>query len=177
MQDCVKLETCPFRGLFLSRKGKQENGSFRTIINMVQYPNTSTKTLMHQDQPPPNLQLLVINLKLNQDSLKTHMTTSIIWKIPIMKISLLLCMNNTSEKILEEILKMWMRKKWLKKNYKNSSIYWPQLPITNNELGSYYCPSQWPRQLYWWPRIFFPVLHLGPMCTWGKQNSNHSHPY
>ena len=87
---------------------------------MSQYPKTSTKTLIHPFQTLPMLKLLVVNLKWNQSDFNTHTTTSILWTIPIMKLTLLMRMKNTLKKIMRKnnSLKMWMKTQSLKKNYK-----------------------------------------------------------
>ena len=73
-------------------------------------PNTLTKTLIHPTHLLLRLQLLGIYQKWAQSLLKTHITISILWKIPMMTINSLICMYNTTENMLR------------KKNYLNTQM-------------------------------------------------------
>ena len=101
MQHDGNLEIRPFRAHFSARKGHKDNSSFRTTIKMYQYPNTSTRILIHPDQIISKIKLIAIDLKRTQYALKTHTTTYIIWKIPMVKLTLFMHMNSTSYKILK----------------------------------------------------------------------------
>ena len=58
-----KLDTCPFRGLFIINKIHPDNSSFITIIKMYHDPNNSTKTLIHSTHLLLRLKWLVIDQK------------------------------------------------------------------------------------------------------------------
>ena len=79
----------------LSIKSQKENRSFRTVINMDQGPKTSTRILINYDQGLPKLQLIPIKIKWTKYALLTHMTTSVLCKIPILELILLMHIKNT----------------------------------------------------------------------------------
>ena len=112
---------------FLSRKRQQYNSSFKTIIIMDQDPNTSTVILIHQAHVIPKLQFPVINLKWTHYCLFTHITTSILRTIPIMKPTLLMHINNTSYNMMNKrkYLIIWMITQLLNNNWKHSPRYLP----------------------------------------------------
>ena len=63
-------------------------------------PKNPTIILTHESQPLPKLQLLFINLKWDQSTFKTHATTSMLRTISMMTLTLFMCVNNTTEKML-----------------------------------------------------------------------------
>ena len=141
---------------FSSRISQQEKISFRKIIIMDQYPKNSTRILITQDPPLPKLQILVINLKCTQSTIKTHTIISILYKITLMTLILLVRMKSTTYNTTRRnyILNMGMRTQSPKKNYNNwkkSYISLPKIHITNNKFMPYDCQLQWTRQLHWQP--------------------------
>ena len=106
---------------FSSRISQQEKISFRKIIIMDQYPKNSTRILITQDPPLPKLQILVINLKCTQSTIKTHTIISILYKITLMTLILLVRMKSTTYNTTRRnyILNMGMRTQSPKKNYNN----------------------------------------------------------
>ena len=99
---------------------QQDNISFIKIINMDQYPKTSTKIMIHQYQDAQKLKLLIIDLNWIQYTLETHTTTSILCTIPMIKLTLFMHMNNTSDNILKrrKFMNMWMIAQYMKNNFK-----------------------------------------------------------
>ena len=147
---------------FSSIKSQKENSSFRIFINMGQYTRTSTRILIPQTHPLPKLLLHVINQNWNQSALKAYNITSILWEISMVKLSLLFPIMTTTQDMLRKrnILRLWIGPHLLRENRiigTYSSISWPHLLVTNNELGSHDCPPQWHIQLLWWPRMFLCI--------------------
>ena len=83
-----KLENSPFRGTFSINKSHPDNSSFRTITKM-DHDQRTKKTQIQPTQLFLMLKLLVIDQKLTQSVLKTPMTITTLWIIPMNTLILL----------------------------------------------------------------------------------------
>ena len=119
MQHDEKLEKFLSRGNCLSIKRQQEKIFLREIIKTDQKQNNFTRISIYQAQVLPKLHLPIIKINWNQYDSLARVTTSILWRIPMITLTLLMHMKNTSEKIMNnrKYLMMWMRTQFMKNNY------------------------------------------------------------
>ena len=85
---------------YSSIKRQKENSFFGIITKMDHNLNNSTTKMIHTYQILIRLKFLFIDPKWTQSDLMNHTTTSILWTIPMMTLTLLRHMNNTINNIL-----------------------------------------------------------------------------
>ena len=95
-----KLETFPFRGTLCMIKKLVREELLQNNPKNIYEPNASKKTLIYSTQLPIRLKLIIIDPKWTRYTLKTHITTSILWTINMVTLTLLIHMKNTIENIM-----------------------------------------------------------------------------
>ena len=178
MQHGVKLERYTFRGPLFIKKKEERQHLLQKNHKHGSIPNTSTIILIHIYQVLPKIQLIFVSLKWTQSFLKSHMNTSVLFTIPMMKITLLIHMKNTSEKIQNKTkcFMMWMRTQFLKNNWKTFSHILTITPYHQQWTQVSWLSSTMIYTTILTTQNIFPVSHLTPTLTKGRQHPNSSHP-